>query len=199
MRPLSVKTLSSVVVEGLRGGCLGGEVGASVEAHDLPADVAEYAVGYGREGGSLVAQAVVGVEVEGVEKLIELVVAAVAEHLPLGEGQTRRDVAEEVDEPGHPESSALRVHHAVVDEVEVVGEELEETDVVGGARGTPLESDDVFKVDEALHKRPGDLVLGSGSDPEVVVVHESNVGVVVDVLRVEVHVLFGRAGVVRET
>ena len=76
--------LSGVVVEGLRGGCLSGEVGACVETHDLPADVAEDAVGHGGEGGGLVAQAVVGVEVEGVENLVELVVAAVAEHLPLG-------------------------------------------------------------------------------------------------------------------
>ena len=59
-----------MVVEGLRRGGLGREIGACVQSHDLPADVAEHAVGNGREGRSLVAQAVVGVEVEGVEKLV---------------------------------------------------------------------------------------------------------------------------------
>ena len=90
------------------------------------------------------------------------------------------------------------VGHAVVHEGELVGEQPEDADVMGRAGRAPLEPDDVLQVDHALDEAAGYLEAGGRRGPEVVVVHDADVGVVVDVLGEDVDVILRRARVVRE-
>ena len=138
---------------------LGGEVRACLEAHEPPPEPPEHAVGDGREGrcaGSGV-EAVLGVEVEGVEQVVELVVPFLANQLQLLQGQARGHVAVEVDKARHAVALAKGVGHAVVHEGELVREQPQHTDVVGRAGRAPLESDDVLQVRHALHEAAGNL------------------------------------------